>query len=197
MLRWVFLISATAFAYMAVVKWEHRPISHPQGILVARTPVQTGAGGSVVRHGEFILTRRAQFQLEARVLSSERYFFGLGSELSPIDLALGWGPMSDQAVLDQIKISQDSRWYFTRYQLPAPIAEPEIISHSSNMHMVPANSRIGKSLKNLRIGQVVEIQGYLVDADHPSGWNWRTSLSREDTGAGACEIVLVEQLSVR
>lgn len=197
MVRWVFLLSATAFVYLAAVKWEQRPISHPAGVLVAQPPRQTTAGDSVVRHGDFILTRRARFRFEARVLSTERYFWGKGSRLSPIDLVLGWGPMSDQAVLDRISISQNNRWYFTRYDLPPPISEEQIIAHSANMHMVPASSQLNKSLKKLRAGDVVQIQGFLVDADHPSGWNWRTSMSREDTGAGACEIVLVEELSVQ
>lgn len=197
MLRWIFLVSLTAFAYLAVQKWEHQPIKHPAGVLVARAPVQTSAGDSVVRHGKFILTRRAGFRIEARVLSTEKYFLGKGARLSPIDLVLGWGPMSDQAVLDRISISQNNRWYFTRYDLPPPISEEQIIAHSSNMHMVPASSQLNKSLKKLRAGDVVQIQGFLVDADHPSGWNWRTSMSREDTGPGACEIVLVEELSVQ
>ena len=39
-----------------------------------------------------------------------------------------------------------------------------------------------------------EMNGYLVDVDHESGWRWRTSMSRTDTGAGACEIVYVESV---
>ena len=38
--------------------------------------------------------------------------------------------------------------------------------------------------------------GYLVDVDHDSGWYWRSSMSRLDTGDGACELVYVEFLSV-
>jgi hypothetical protein len=38
---------------------------------------------------------------------------------------------------------------------------------------------------------VVQLQGWLIRTDDPSGWHWRSSLSREDTGAGACELVLV------
>jgi len=41
------------------------------------------------------------------------------------------------------------------------------------------------------------IRGYLVDVTGPRGFAWRTSLTRDDTGAGACEIVYVETLAVR
>ena len=47
----------------------------------------------------------------------------------------------------------------------------------------------------LREGDVIVLQGYLVDVDHESGWMWRTSMSRTDTGAGACEIVYVESIT--
>ena len=39
--------------------------------------------------------------------------------------------------------------------------------------------------------------GELVDAVRPDGFTWRTSLSREDTGAGACELFLVESAELR
>jgi hypothetical protein len=64
------------------------------------------------------------------------------------------------------------------------------------MHMIPATRSIARQLKNLRVGDVIKLAGLLVDADHESGWFWRTSMSRTDTGAGACEIVFVEALSV-
>ena len=28
------------------------------------------------------------------------------------------------------------------------------------------------------------------------GWTWRSSLSREDTGGGSCELMLVEEVRV-
>jgi hypothetical protein len=48
----------------------------------------------------------------------------------------------------------------------------------------------------VREGDVIVLQGYLVDVDHDSGWRWRTSMNRTDTGAGACEIVFVEFISI-
>ena len=37
----------------------------------------------------------------------------------------------------------------------------------------------------------------LVDVEMPNGALWRTSLSRTDTGAGACETVYVERIEIR
>jgi hypothetical protein len=52
------------------------------------------------------------------------------------------------------------------------------------------------ALKRVRKGQLVHIEGFLVDASRPGGWHWNTSLTRGDTGAGACELVYVESLDI-
>jgi hypothetical protein len=64
------------------------------------------------------------------------------------------------------------------------------------MHMIPATPLIERRLTALRPNDVVRLRGYLVEAEAPDGWRWRSSLSREDTGAGACEVVWVEALEL-
>ena len=102
--------------------------------------------------------------------------------------------MSDQAVLDRINIRQGSRWYYTRYELPAPIPDQAIIQNSGNMHMIPADDRVRKKLKKVRRGDIVQLHGQLVDIDGDSGWRWRTSMARTDTGGGSCEIVYLQDI---
>ena len=190
------IISVIALAYLAIRDWESKPIEHPPGILVAERPVQVDLQPSSFMLEDYQLTRKASFEIRARVLSKEPYYLGRTADLAPIDLALGWGEMSDTAVLNQIDISQSARWYRTKYDLPPPIADQQIIFNSSNMHMIPARKDIERSLKKLREGDIVLIRGYLVDVDHDSGWYWRSSMSRLDTGNGACELVYVESLGV-
>jgi len=181
---------------MLASKWDERPVTHPAGVLVPQAPLQENIDPTQFKIDDFLVTRKASFEIRARVLSAENYYLRREAAVSPIDLALGWGPMSDQAILDRIDISQSGRWYRTRYQYPAPIDDRQIIQNSSNMHMIPANKRIKKVLKQLRHGELVTLKGYLVDVDHDSGWYWRTSMTRKDTGQGACEIVYVESVVV-
>jgi hypothetical protein len=49
----------------------------------------------------------------------------------------------------------------------------------------------------VRVGNVVRMTGELVEAHRSDGWTWRSSLSREDSGAGACELMLVEAIERR
>lgn len=196
MTRRLFILSVIALGYLIIKDWGMQPLLHPPGVLVSEAPVQINLQNSGFKIDDYRLTRRAQFEIRARVLSTEPYYLHRTGDLSPMDLALGWGVMSDQSVLDQIDISQSGRWYRTRYEMPPPVPELQIISHSSNMHMIPAKKSIARALKKLREGDIITLRGYLVDVDHDSGWLWRTSMSRTDTGNGACEIVYVESLDV-
>ena len=128
-------------------------------------------------------------------MATKDYTFGREADLAPVDLALGWGAMSDEAVLSKISISQSNRFYYWRVD-EFPIPRKEIEWQSANMHMIPADSQVEKILKSVRPGQVVKITGYLIEAKADDGWRWKSSLTREDTGAGACEVIFVKSLSV-
>ncbi|MBA2432564.1 MAG: hypothetical protein H0V56_10700, partial [Chthoniobacterales bacterium] len=113
---------------------------------------------------------------------------------SPTDLALGWGSMSDSQVLEQLKISQSSRFYWYRFQLPPPIPQEEIARQSTNVHIIPADRAIARQCRSLRTGELIRLEGQLVEASGPEIGTWRSSLSRNDTGKGACELLLVERV---
>lgn len=196
MVRNLFIFSIAVLAYLVVRGWEQKPVTHPPGILIDGTPLQINVQPSSFEMDDYRITRKARFEIHARVLSTEQYYLNREADLSPIDLALGWGVMSDQSLLEQIDISQSSRWYRWRYEGSLPVSDQQIITSSGNMHMIPASASVERSLMKLREGDVVVLQGYLVDVDHESGWRWRTSMNRTDTGAGACEIVFVESIMV-
>ena len=146
-------------------------------------------------HAGYRVTPLAEFSIRAKVLSRENYSQGRESDLSPIDLALGWGRMSDEAVLQHIEISQSGRWYRWRTER-FPIPRREIETHSANMHMIPADDPVSDILGGIRRGQIIELDGFLVRADADDGWRWISSLTREDTGARSCELVYVKRARI-
>ena len=191
--RLIFILIIVFGGYLTL---SNRPIEHQPGMLVSEDPHQTTDDlTKPFTYKQFQITPLASFELKARVISTERYRLGKEADLSPIDLALGWGPMSDTAILEQLSISQGSRFYFWSAQQP-PLPMSEIGLHSANMHMVPADAYIESRLLDLRIGDIVSIEGYLIRADTADGWHWVSSLSRSDRGNGACELVWVKELSV-
>ncbi len=197
MTKKLFILSVVVLAYLLFRDWQQKPISHPPGVLVAVAPRQVNVQASSFELHDYLLTKKARFEIHARVLSTESYYLNREADLSPIDLALGWGVMSDQSLLEQLKITQSNRWYRWRYEGSIPVSDQQVIANSGNMHMIPASASVEKSIKNLREGDVIVLQGYLVDVDHDSGWKWRTSMSRTDTGGGACEIVYVESVTLQ
>ena len=168
----------------------------PDGVLAADDPRQTDvAHGAEIQMGRWSLTVRAEYLITARVLSRERYRFDRLSDLIPEDLALGWGPMSDNRVLRKIDISQSNRFYYWHAPADSPIGKDSIIIHSANTHVIPQNSLIARQLSRLRPGQVVTLSGELVDAVRDDGAWIKTSLVRNDTGPGACEVLLVDEVT--
>ncbi len=117
------------------------------------------------------------------------YRYDREAKLVPIDLAVGWGPMSDQAVLDRLKITQSMRFFWYEYQHPPPIPKDRIVSHSTNLHIIPATSAVLSLCKSLRQASWFDLEGELVEATGPEIGTWRSSLSRTDTGKGACELI--------
>jgi len=176
---------------------DYRHTRYPPGILAPREPYQRLiASGSPWSESGQQFTPLADFHLRARVLHTEPYWFDHGSLVSPLDLAIGWGPMSDQAVLDEISINQGQRWYrfWPRHQ-KFPIATDDIVSHSANVHVVPSTPEVKKQLRSLREGDIVEMDGYLVEIAAPDGGKWRSSLSRTDIGQGASELMWVKTVT--
>ena len=176
--------------------WQGRPLSHPAGLLAPAEPLQTAPESEATwTYRNHKIAPLARFEIRARVLSTERYRFDRAADLSPVDFALGWGPMSDSRVLEAVTIQQRDRWYFwSASQLPIPAGE--ITTHSANMHLIPANALVEKLLLAAKPGQIVELRGKLIRADGLDGWHWVSSLTRTDTGDGSCEVVWVDSASV-
>ncbi|MGC1550600.1 MAG: hypothetical protein WA777_18925 [Rhodanobacter sp.] len=194
MQRWLFVLLLLLVGWGAHHWWQQRPMTQAPGILAPDAPQQVDLdNGDRLQRGDITLTTRAQFELTARVLSREDYRSDAGASLAPEDLALGWGRMSDSAVLAKITISQSGRFYYWHVD-DFPIPRREIETSSANMHMIPADDLVRRSLERVRTGELVHLKGFLVDANRPNGWRWRTSMTRDDTGNGACELVYVESI---
>jgi hypothetical protein len=170
------------------------------GALVLRAPRQVALAREdreTIAHKGYRLTTLDRFEIDAVVLARRNYRFGREADISPMDLVMGWQDMSDPQSLDHIEISQRNRFYFYRTDARSPLNIAEIAFQSANMHMVPHTDEVARKLDAIRPGEIVHLEGMLVNVDALDGWRWRTSRKRSDTGAGACEILLVAAASIR
>ena len=192
-MRSVFNLCAALAIFWGIITWVAGPSIHtPPGVLVPEEPLQELCPAHLVaKVKDYTITAVATYTIRARVLHTKHYWAD-GNELVPYDVALGWGPMSDQTVLDRLHVSQGNRFFFYEWRDSPPIPEKQIICHSSNNHLIAANPSIARVISDLYPGEIVTMKGYLVNISKPNGFYWNTSLSRTDTGNGACEVFYVE-----
>lgn len=177
-MKWLLAIAAVIGAYL----WLSGPASVGQ----------LSANGSY-RYPGYEIASLESLRISGRVLSVRTYNNGREAELSPLDIALGWGAMAEPANINQLVLSQRNRWLYWKAQsLPVPRAE--LVSSMANIHIIPADAAVGAQLAELPVGASIELHGDLVEARGEDGWKWRSSLSRSDTGAKSCELLLLRKI---
>lgn len=198
MLKRILIIAVCLLAAnQAWHQYTHRTLNQPDGVLVATEPLQVAVEAASARQfGDFNLTPLADFSLRGRVLLVSRYRLDAESALAPYDLGIGWQRMSDSAVLRGLDLTQTGRFLLWHWRGAPPIPEDEITRSATNIHLIPANAGVAARIAALRPGQIVSLRGQLVEAVTASGWRWRSSLSREDEGAGACELMYLEEVRI-
>jgi hypothetical protein len=194
--HWRIVLAFAAICVGVAALVESRPVEHPPGVLVNAEPVQILVERPSFSFGDYQLTPLADFEVEARVLSVEKYRTDGGARLSPIDFALGWGPMSDSAVLEHFRIRQGGRFFSIRPDEQAIDLRTAMLN-ASNMHLIPADGVIKDRLASVKIGNIVQLRGQLVGVRGPNNFTWTSSLTRSDTGNGACELFYVESFEQR
>ena len=149
---------------------------------------------TTTKNGDVTLELLASYKIKAGVRGKKNYRGNELSLVSPMDLALAWGDLNQPSMLQSVTYSQSGRWYYYRIS-NSDISVSHILNHSANTHIIPSDSTIYKTLKTIKTNHYVELEGYLVNVvlDHTT---LKTSLTRNDTGSGACEIFYVTKAKV-
>jgi hypothetical protein len=67
--------------------------------------------------------------------------FDGGASLAPVGLGVGWGPMSDTGVIDELEFSPIGRCFYWRPRhaetFPAP--PQTVLTHAAQVHLIPAS----------------------------------------------------------
>jgi hypothetical protein len=176
--------------------YPEKVITYPAGVTAPDQPVQMNLKEQKEWDlDDFHFKALAEYQIKARVLSRNNFSVGKESEISPFDLALGWGAMSDQSIIDKIDISQSNRWYRWKADI-LPLPKREISLNSANVHIIPKDDTIEEKFDKVYKGSLIEMKGYLVEVTTADGWRWRSSLRRDDTAGGSCELFWVDDLVI-
>lgn len=144
------------------------------------------------------LVPRAEYEIVGRVLSTNRYRFSELSNIASVDIVLAWGPAARKSVQEQLNISQSGRWYYWQTKgSEMPLPKHILNASMANVHMIGADKQVSEFLESAPIDKCIWLKGQLVDITlSDPQLNKLTSLSRDDEGGGACEILHVESARI-
>jgi len=156
-----------------------------------------------IRGYTYTLTPKASYDISGLVVSQHRgdALFNLGHKVDPgniKDICVVWGEVVTNGSYRKVKFTSGefTCWYRWSGALTPPF-NPE---KASNNHLIPANAAIASRINAIHVGDQVRLTGLLVDyevtRDGKEIFTRRTSLTRTDTGNGACEILYVTDLTV-
>lgn len=193
------VFTALLGAFWLLTQWAGE-VDHGPGVLAPSDPQQTNHRKAVpeLQMKGWKITPVADYRVDARVLKIKSYDEYDIDELVPLDFLLGWGCMSDSTVIGELDLAISNRYATWRWWGAPPRPADEISQHASNHHLLPANDTVRRSLESVRVGDIVTLRGELVNIRSTSGReHFRSSLTRTDTGPGACEVMLVKSVGIR
>jgi len=181
---------------LALLRHHDAPAPNPAGEPV-QEPTDRAPFERLVGSRRYRITPRFRYDQSAKVMSSKAYRWGREGALLPEDLALAWGPVLAPPYAGRLSFSQFSRFFFWRTK-DLSLDRGTIVSHTANVHVFPRTGRLKRAVRAVTKGDLVRLEGFLVDIDVIDGpeFHWGTSTSREDDGPNSCETIYVERLTV-
>lgn len=137
-------------------------------------------------------------------LNYKRFSIYKYASVFPMDVSLVWGSNLATKVYqsEKLRFWQDGRFTYWQYEAGLEVNPSEI----ANEHLIVNDQTIERKMNSLNVGDQVKIKGKLVDVvatntgqvniDRPPLYKWQTSTIRNDSGAGACEIIYVEDIDI-
>lgn len=169
---------------------------------VAPLQSETTAGQFVARAGgtAYLVNPRFDYELTGMVVSFHNSFAyndyahkEWGDYLNIMDMCVLWGSNLDGNLYKKFKFTNMNWTCF--YKTGDDTAWHEFKQNEiSNNHLLVEDQAITKLARTIGVGDQIDIKGYLVDYSAANGFNRKTSVTREDTGQGACEVVYLTDL---
>jgi hypothetical protein len=158
---------------------------------------------TIIGEYTYTLTPRATYDIAGLVVSQHRgdALFNLYHKVDPgniKDVCVVWGEDITNGSYRKVRYrSEEFTCYYSWSGTLSPPFKPE---KASNNHLIPADEAIAERIRAIHVGDQIRMRGLLVDytvaRDGREILTRRTSLTRADTGNGACEILYVTDLAV-
>ena len=198
---------------LLIVEYYNGPLSKSKNTIKVDyldkipAPVQkeaTGKTSIMINNGIVVdIQYLASYEISARVVdtfSSLKY--NSANKLGTLDIGMSWGDVAKEENHKKISYSmlgdrriryviRDGEWVNMMGGISTVGLE------IANTHVIPENSNIEKLLNKIEEGDYIKLEGYLVSASFSNNdytFKWNSSLTRSDSGDGACEVMLVKDV---
>ena len=166
-------------------------------------PSERPAFTTTIKGYTYTLMPRASYEISGLVVSQHRGddLFNLDHKVDPgniRDVCVVWGESIANGSYRKVKFWSGE--FTCSFSWPAPLTPPFKPETASNNHLLPADALIAAQIGRIHVGDQIRMTGLLVDyqvaRDGREIFTRHTSLTRGDTGNGACEILYVTGLAV-
>jgi hypothetical protein len=199
-LKYLFLCSAALF----FISWYmYSDVYKRMGGLLPEThaaPVQTGLEGQVTGpsccKGPYCwqFTPLHEYAVTAMVFGISHKLASEFDDVMSADVGLLWGENASGELYRDVKL----RVMTDHYEVWWKDGQRFNLTDAANTHLASCDEAAFKAAKRIKPGDQVRIRGWLVNAraskepgetDPRKIFRWRTSVTRDDKGEGACEIL--------
>ena len=201
------LLCAAGAAYLSL---RDVPLPDPSRIdpAVKETePLQEASDGAAftatIKGYTYTLTPRATYAISGLVVSQHRgdALLNLYHQADPgniKDVCVVWGEAITNGSYRKVKFWSGE--FTCSYAWSGTLTPPFVPDKASNNHLIPASPAVAGQIGAIHVGDQIRMRGLLVDytvtRDGRRIFTRRTSLVRNDTDNGACEILYVTDLAV-
>ena len=182
---------------------------HPEALRQpVQTPVKSPEKIEFTRNGyAYTVTPLFDYTMAGLVVHRLDYsWFSIdrGERTFALDIGVIWGSNLSNRVhqAKSIRFSQDSRFCFVQWHGQVPF----VMSELSNNHLLVDRDDVERKVKQIQTADQIRLRGKLVNVTArritPGGrydsdeFVWKSSTTRADTGGGACETILVEDVVI-
>ena len=167
------------------------------GVLVSAEPVYGGLDfpKSWLKIGSFQQWPEGSIDITARILARHDYPREGFGQLVKTDLVLGWGPMSDNRVIDHVAIHQNSRGMELVPDATGAIKEKAAYDSTALVAVYSDFNEFSAALDALRVGDVIRLYGWQQKLKDANGAVWNGGTGNEPVGQRAF-VVQVLKLQV-
>lgn len=177
--------------------WSIFPIQHGPGVIAPDKPrVSRITLEKPFPFNNSTVVPIRKITAQVRVLEKKRYYFDNKSEYSPVDVLIGWNELSDERNLDYIHFSLDERYFKINYSKP-PLPLNDIYSQIQLWHLMPSSEEIDTSIKGIREGNVISIEGFIVDIKSNDSFGWKSELTKPGEAHLKNTILWINSIEVR